>query len=233
AGFFLFVSQVYSKIFKNNEGSAVRRTINFSIILLIAGLSGALTVSRNEVWQNEESFWKDATLCSPKSAIAHNNLGLVYLNHGDLANAEGSFNNAIQLADSVPLKEDRYQVSNRAHVNLGIVYARQNRMQDARHEFETAIRVAPGYVRAHLNLAALFMETGKLKEAVAEFNAALALEPDNLRARLYLANIYRKLGEFENAETELEKILAIDPKNGDALGLMKIVQKTKLQDNKD
>ena len=233
AGFFLFVSQLYGKTFKNNDASAGRRIINFSIILLIIGLLGALTVYRNETWRDESVFWKEAASCSPLSAIAHNNLGLVYLNNGDITSAESSFNKAIQLADSVPLKEDRYQVSNRAHVNLGIVYARQNRMRDARHEFETAIRVAPGYVRARLNLAVLFMETGKMKEAVAEFNVALALEPDNLRARLYLAHIYLKLGEFENAETEVEKILEIDPKNGEALALLKIIQKMKPQNKKD
>jgi len=45
--------------------------------LLIACV--ALTVSRNQAYQNEMSLWEDTVLKSPNKARAHNNLGYAYL----------------------------------------------------------------------------------------------------------------------------------------------------------
>ncbi|MEW5944667.1 MAG: tetratricopeptide repeat protein [bacterium] len=220
----LFLESVFLRA--GRRPGASWKTYVAAVSLVVFALA-ALTVYRNRVWRNERVFWRDAASCSPRSGIAHNNLGLAYLNAGELDAAKAEFERAARLASETPIREDRYQVFLRARTNLGIVYARQGRHGDAYREFTNVLAAAPGYPNARLNLAALLFERGDFSRAADALEKVLALEPENLSARILLAKALFLNGDAERAGIQCGKVLETDPGNGEALSLLEAMRKTR------
>jgi Tfp pilus assembly protein PilF len=97
----------------------------------IADFDNALTHYRALLDQNDASV------------EGHNNLGLLYLDHGRPDDAVREFQRAIAL--------DPRHVT--AHNNLGVAYMRQNRPDNAAAEFRVALAAAPRNVESIVNLA--------------------------------------------------------------------------------
>ena len=123
--------------------------------LATAGLVVALSVltwRRASIYQDPEALWKDTLGKNPSSAAAHNNLGLAYLNKGELDKAAECYHKAIQIR---PNHVD-------AHHNLGIVHGRKGEADTAAEYYRKVIQIAPNYADVQYELGLILARSGEL-----------------------------------------------------------------------
>jgi len=137
----------------------------------------------------------------PNSVAAHNNLGLVFRDKGDVPRAIAEFRTAIQLEPTQA----------KAHFNLAFMLKRQGDLQSALTEYRIAIDLDPSHADAHGNLANTLDELGQLKEAMEEYRVALQLNPRLAEARNGMAILMYKQGDVRGAIKELQAVLELTP----------------------
>lgn len=176
--------------------------------IFITMMYSILTFSRNKDWKDELSLWSKTAEQSPKSALAHNNLGLAYQKHGRVEFAIDAYQKAIALnpkyaeaynnlglayqkLEKVSLAIDAYKKAielnqNSAfHNNLGIAYQTQGNLDIAIEEYKKALAIKENYA-SHNNLAIAYQSQGKKDLAIEEFKKAVELNPNYLEARRYV-----------------------------------------------
>jgi tetratricopeptide (TPR) repeat protein len=115
-------------------------------------------------------------------AAAHINLGTLYYNRQDFAQAERHYRAALQ-ADS------RYAL---AYFDLGNVLDETGRVQEAIQTYKMAIQLAPTYADAHYNLALAFEKTREPRKALKHWQAYIKLDttgPWSVHARNQIQRI--------------------------------------------
>jgi thioredoxin-like negative regulator of GroEL len=164
--------------------------------------------------------------------------GLLFLQQGQLAEAEQQFAQLVELAPDEPL----------GHANLGLTYLRAGRTDEAERELERARELDRGSVEIGLMLARLYAETDRpdrarslleeLREdnprdahvlfALAELDSrpespaelaryqarlrdVLAVAPSNLAVRLDLVDALMRGGQADSVIHQLEEVRRIPP----------------------
>lgn len=149
------------------------------IVVVIAVVFLAAAVSRNSVWRNDLSLWKDTVEKSPDSVIARGNLGMVY-------GAEGRFEEAAEeLRAGLELDPTRQELWN----NLGLVYLKIGISSEAIKMFKSALNLNESYVDARFNLALAYRTAGRRNDAIREFEHVLALNPKDRDARMAVESL--------------------------------------------
>ncbi len=108
----------------------------------------------------------------PDSFQAHNLLGLIYADKGQIAQAVQAFTNAVRLQDDA----EAYQM-------LGYLHTREQRPRQAADALEKAVQLEPKNALAHLYLANAYMLLGQQARGEQEYRKALELDP-SLRTKL-------------------------------------------------
>jgi tetratricopeptide (TPR) repeat protein len=104
---------------------------------------------------------------NPHAAGACVNMGTVYYQSQNLAEAERCYRRSIEIDPGYSL----------AHFNLANIYDEQGRLAEAREHYVTALRLRPDYADAHYNLALLYEKTGEPMQAVKHWRAYLKIDP--------------------------------------------------------
>jgi len=173
------------------------------------------------IFINQEKLWTYTLQGNPDSDVAHNNLGLVFLNSGRLPEAMGQFEAALRIKPDYAY----------AHNGLGNALFLSGRAAEAIGHYQEALRIDPDYPEAHNGLANALLQSGRLPEAGAESEKALKLNPNYADAHCVLGLILARRGQipeaieqFETAqrlnpddariETELESLRAAAPAEG-------------------
>ncbi len=159
---------------------------------------GALTYSRNLLWNDPVAFWKDAAEKSPNKPRVHVNLGYAYGKDGELRDAVPEFQKALQL-------DPDYE---KARLYLGSAYMSMGEMGLAEREFMETIRRHPESVNAVNNLGYLYFKMGRYDDAVRQFRESISLDPDKAVGYYNLGVTYEKLGVKDEAIDNYEKFLA-------------------------
>lgn len=139
---------------------------------------------------------------------AYNNLGLVYLEQGNVDMALFIYQRALGFVDGA----DQNAL---VHSNLGRVYLAQDKDVNARVEFERALELDPELVAARMAMAELLLDNRDWAAAAELLEGARDLEPENPAIRVNLGIAYRGLGRFEESKAAYEKALDLDPANQD------------------
>ncbi|HUL55005.1 MAG TPA: tetratricopeptide repeat protein [Opitutaceae bacterium] len=166
---------------------------------------GTLTARRNDDYRSEQRIWEDTVAKRPGNAVAHFNLGNVWLD------APGHLDDAIaQYEEALRLKPDYAE----AHNSLGFAWAQTpGHLDDARAQFEAALRLDPNSVGAHTNLGNVWSETpGRVNDAIAEYEKALRLKPENAEAHYNLGLACLKIpGRLHDAISHFEAVVRLRP----------------------
>ena len=165
-----------------------------------------LFLRQKQVAKANESAAKALKL-DPRSAGAHNTMGLVRSREGDEQAAASHFRKAIELDDQFAEAHNNLgtvlaslgkidsagvcfqraiRIDNRfaeAHTNLGRVYALKNDSARAIRHFQLAIRIDPKYVEAYNNLGTMFARRGDLQKAIQIYREGLRLDPAHVETR--------------------------------------------------
>ncbi len=194
-----------------------------ALALVVAGWYGlwlsaflhlGVTAANKSDWPRAEALFAETTRRDPRSAVAHQQLGLAKsarVAEGKtetLAGAIAAFEMAVRLDPDWALN----------HANLGALYAAQGQTEAALKESRAAVELAPNTPTYPLNLGRVAEEAGLLDEARAAYSATLTLRPDWADAyfwratpfRVVVAAEWRKSNPVADALTteELEAVIA-------------------------
>jgi serine/threonine-protein kinase len=163
----------------------------------------------------EESigFQRAAVAARPREAAAHNDLGVLLDAHGQAAEAEKEYREALRLKPDLP----------QAHINLGIVLQHKGKPAEAEAEYREALRIKPDYPAAHDSLGVLRYEQGRAAAAEAEYREALRINPHDSSAHNHLGYLLAEQGKPAEAEAECREALRIRPDYADAHNHLGIV----------
>ena len=103
---------------------------------------------------------------NPNAAGACVNMGTIYYQLRNLADAERCYRRSLEIDPEYPL----------AHFNLGNIYDEQGKAEDARAHYMIALRLRPDYADAHYNLALLYERTGEPMRAVKHWRSYLKID---------------------------------------------------------
>lgn len=163
-------------------------------------LLGLAYWDQNDFPRALETFAR-AVKVGPKSAEAHNWLGVALSGKADLPGAIAAFRTAIAL-------DPQY---GRAYSNLGSALAQSGDFAEAVRVFEKALVLEPNSLGAQLNLGMALRETGDLDGALVHLRSVVAADPDNAGIQFELGQTLRQSGDFAGAVTALERAIAVNP----------------------
>ena len=203
--------------------------------LLVFAL-GALTWKQVGVWHDTETLWTHAEVVSP-SGRAHENLGEVFQDRGQLAEAGAHFERLVQIRPrygpghlylgAVRAQQGRQDDAIRAyeeaarlmpasavpHYNLGLAFAAKDRTEEAIKHYREAVKLVPTYADAHNNLGMALAQMGRLDEGAQHLREALKLRPESAGMHSNLGLVLARQGRATEALQQLGKAVELDPGN--------------------
>lgn len=179
-----------------------RKSVIVSLVLATTiVLFGYWTFERNKIWQNSITLWSDSVTKYPYKARSHSNLGLGFVEAGEMDRAESEFRRALELDP----------VAEIAHNNLAGILLRQGKKQEAEYHYQEAVRLKPDYTLARISLGGVLREKGQYEDAAVQFRQVLIKDPDDPVANKNLGNALLRTGSPDIALPHLEKACLHSP----------------------
>ncbi|HJT17949.1 MAG TPA: tetratricopeptide repeat protein, partial [Thermoanaerobaculia bacterium] len=119
---------------------------------------------------------------------------------GDLAAAEGKFEQAVQSKPDDPAIRNDYAA----------VLARLGKNDEARSQYEEALRLRPNFYDARMNYGALLSRLGDNERAAQQFSEAARLQPNSPEPHVYLALLEANGRQFAEAAQNIQQAIAIN-----------------------
>lgn len=152
---------------------------------------------------NAVRLYQSAIQQAPDFYPAHNNLGIRYLQKGDLKSAEAQFRRVLELNAN----------SAQAYFNLGNVLYITKRNQEAEQTLEEGLRRAPSSAKGRFLMGSVLVRMGNLSAAEAQLKTARELDPKMPQAPIALATLYLQAGRKREASDMFESFLRQFPKD--------------------
>jgi tetratricopeptide (TPR) repeat protein len=152
-----------------------------------------LSWRQSRTYHDLETLWRVALARNPRSFMAHNNLGAIFLAREQVAAAMGCFERALEICPNHA----------NAHGNLGHALLRQGRVAAAVGEFERAFELEP-CAKGHSDLGYGLLQAGRLDEAIAHCRQAVALRPWEPEPRNILGLALAQSGRMDEAIASFE-----------------------------
>jgi protein O-mannosyl-transferase len=167
---------------------AVRAT-GFSVVLF-----PLMFVTHRQIgyWKDSETIFTHALQVTTHNGTAEDNLGVAFMEKGDLAAAFPHFLAAVQFSPDL----------GSAHYNLGVLLQRSGQLPNAVTQYRSAISHAGDpaeAAQAHNNLGVLYLSLNNLVVAKAEFDKAISLNPNELNSYIARGTVEFRLGKFDDA----------------------------------
>lgn len=177
------IALIASIVWGNQKWFVVRLIFSFLILALLA----ALTWRRAHAYWNEATIWQDTVKHNPRSWVAHDSLGNVFMQHGEWSKAIVHYQEAIRLKPEFV----------GAYTNLGVALGQKGRFDEAIEHFSTALRLNSHSAEAHNGLASVLVQMGRTEEAVQHYERAIQLKPDYMAPRQNLNLLSLRRGELQ------------------------------------
>ena len=195
--------------------TAVRQYISRVAIAVaaavIVALAGAAFV-QTSYWRNSETLWSHALAVTTDNDVAHNNLGYLCVDHGDLDKAISHFDNALRIRSRK--RDAHYDVGSAfVQMNLGNALARKGQSDEAMVHYEEAIKLQPNYADAYYNRGNVLFAKGRIDEAIADWEKTLQIQPTDADAHTSLGNALLRKGFLQGAIAHYETALGLAPED--------------------
>jgi tetratricopeptide (TPR) repeat protein len=200
-----------------------------------------LTWRQSAMYADIESLWRTTIARNPDCWMAHNNLGTVLLQRGQVDDAISQYHETLQMAPEAA--DADYNLGNaflqkgevdaalthyqRAvsvipkdpdiQVGLGNALWQKGKAEEAIDHYRKALELRPYYFAAHYNLSAVLLQKGEIDEAILHGRVALTIRPDVAAVHTNLAVALLAKGEIADGIKEFEKTLEISPRSVPAL----------------
>lgn len=180
-------------------------------IVMVAVL-GCTAFAQASYWRNSEKLWEHALAVTSNNDVAHNNLGYLSVDRGELDKAMSHFEAASKIRSG---KLDPHYNLGTAFVemNIGDALARKGQPDEAMVHFEQAIKLQPDYAEAYYNRGNVLYAKGENDEAIADFEKALQMQPTHADAHTGLGNALLRKGALKEAIEHYSQAVALAPKD--------------------
>jgi protein O-mannosyl-transferase len=198
-----------------------------------------LTRGQLAYWRNSASLFEHALAVTHDNAVAQNNLGVCFLDAGNLAAAESHFAEAVRIRPRYPeglvnlglccekqgREEEAFELVQKAvqiqgtavaHYNLANMLSRRAVLHEAESHYRSALKLKPEFADAWYNLGILKAKQGKADEAAQCYAAALEFKPGHAEAHLTLGAMLANQKQFDAAIIHFQAALQTAPGNVDA-----------------
>jgi len=197
----------------------------------------ALTWRQSAMYGDIEALWRTTLTKNPNCWMAHNNLGIVLFQKGEIDEAVSHYRATLNLqpdfwdADynlgTALLKKGEVDEAIAyctravtiapndpdAQVALGNSLAQKEQVDDAIAHYKKALAIRPDYFIAHYALGHIFLEKGEIDAAVFHSRAAVSIQPQNADAHTNLAVAFDEKGQIAEAIKQYEQALEISPQS--------------------
>ena len=157
-------------------------------------------------WKNSITLFQHTLRFTSDNHLAHSNLGLAFLQQGDLDQAIDHFYRALEIQPGfAPV-----------HSNLGIALRRKGIPDEALQHSIKAVQINPSLAKAHNNLGISLFQKGRVDEALQEFRTALEIKPNYPACYYNLGVVLETQDRTEEAVESFRQVLRWDPEHREA-----------------
>jgi tetratricopeptide (TPR) repeat protein len=148
--------------------------------LIVIGALSWRGLLQTSYWRDSETLFTHALAVTSNNDVALNNLGIIFLEKGQLDDAISKLQAAIDLRpENAP-----------AHDNLAKALLKKGQVAEAMVHYRKFLEIEPENVEARNTLGTALIQRGLVKEAIDQWQDALALQPDNGNAASNLAWVF-------------------------------------------
>src|ERR1043166_787696 len=145
--------------------------------VFILGVLAWLAWLQTSYWRDSETLFTQALRVTKNNDVAQNNLGIVFLQKGQLDEAISLLQSAVDLRpDNSP-----------AHENLAKTLLQKGQVADALVHYRKLFELQPDNMEVHNIVGTVLVQQGQIKEGVEEWQKVLEIQPDNGNALSNLA----------------------------------------------
>ena len=217
-----------------------RHFIFGAAVCIVAALA-VFTWRQSGMYADIEALWRTTIARNPGCWMAHNNLGIVLSQKGEIDEAIAHYRKTLEM--SPDFAEADYNLGNallqkgeidaailhgqravtiqpndpEAQVALGNALFQKGLIDESIVHYQKALAIRPYYVTAHYNLSSAFLKKGEIDKAIFHCQAVLSTQPEHADAHTILANAFLQKGEIGNAIEQYKKTLEIAPRSVPAL----------------
>lgn len=223
--------------------------LSFALILVVSGLYSFQTVSRNKVWESNDTLFSEDVKHSTGSSRVHYNFGVQLLNgEGDTLVASTAAAKEFEIAAKIDPMDER------AFMNLGVAYYRMGDYQKSIEASLNSLKLNPKDTLVMGNLADAYFKLNKYDDAIKyyavfvqspycqpghfercgfiyvnrkEYDRAIAVFEKGIKQFPDFENLYMNLGNVYGMKNDLKRAIPIfkaayemNPSNREALRLM-------------
>jgi protein O-mannosyl-transferase len=148
--------------------------------VLILGALTWIAWVQTSYWRNSQTLFTHTLAVTDNNDVALNNLGILYLEKGQLDDAISKLQAAIDLRPE----------NGPAHDNLAKALLEKGQVREAMVHYRKFLEIEPENVEARNILGTALIQQGRVTEAIAQWQQALATQPDNGNAASNLAWVF-------------------------------------------
>jgi tetratricopeptide (TPR) repeat protein len=180
-------------------------------VLIILALAWTAFI-QTSYWRDSEALWTHALAVTSDNDIAHNNLGYLCADRGELDKAISHFESAARIRSGK--RDPHYDLASAfVQMNVADALAKKGRSDDAMVHYEEAIRLQPNYADAYYNRGSLLFAKGRIDEAIADWETVLEMHPNDADAHTSLGNALLQKGSLREAIAHYVTALGLAPED--------------------
>ncbi len=161
-------------------------------------------------WRNSETLWTHALVVTSDNDVAHNKLGYLCVDRGELDKAISHFETASRIRSSK--RDPHYSVGSAfVQMNLADALGQKGQPDEAMVHYEEAIKLQPNYADAYYNRGNILFAEGRIDEAMADWEKTLQIRPNDVDAHTCLGNALLRRGSVKEALAHYETAIALAP----------------------
>jgi protein O-mannosyl-transferase len=156
-----------------------RMALGVASLIVVGALSWRCWL-QTSYWRDSETLFRHALDVTSNNDVALNNLGIIFLEKGQLDDAISKLQAAIDLRPE----------NGPAHDNLAKALLKKGRLAEAMVEYRKLLEIEPGNVETRNTLGTALIQQGMLREAIDQWQDVLAIQPENGNAASNLAWVF-------------------------------------------
>ena len=157
-----------------------RRMVLGAAALFVIGVLSWSAWIQTSYWRDSKTLFTHALAVTKNNDVAENNLGIIFLQKGQLDEAISRLQAAIDLRPE----------NGPAHDNLAKALLQKGRLEEAMVHYRKFLEIEPHNVEARNILGTALIQQGHVKEAIQQWQEALVIEPENGNAASNLAWVF-------------------------------------------